>query len=139
MPKKLPPGEAELRKKLRDKERITKWRKDNPEKYKAQWKRRSEKQSEYYQQNKEKINSQYLKRIYGITTEDYNSILSEQDNTCAICKEECVSGRKLAVDHNHNNSKVRGLLCCKCNRGLGNFHDNLDFLRSAVLYLEKYS
>ena len=139
MPKKLPPGEAERRKKLRDKERVANWRKENPDKYKAQWRRRKEKHAAYYQENKEKINSQYLERLYGIDMENYNNILSEQNNSCAICNKECVSGRKLAVDHNHDTGEVRGLLCCKCNRGLGNFHDNLDLLRSAVLYLEKYS
>ena len=139
MPKKLPPGEADRRKKMRDKERLAKWRKNNPEKYKQQWQRRKDKQAEYYQNNKDEWHSRLIGRTYGISLEEYNDILSEQKNVCAICKNECVSGKKLAVDHNHDNGKVRGLLCCRCNRGLGNFSDNLDLLRSAVLYLEKYS
>ena len=139
MPKKLPPGEAERRKKLRDKERVAKWRKNNPEKYKQQWERRSEKQAEYYQNNKDDWHSRLIERNYGITSEDYDLMLSNQENVCAICEDECISGKKLAVDHNHDTGEVRGLLCCKCNRGLGNFNDNLDLLRSAVLYLEKYS
>jgi len=80
-----------------------------------------------------------LNRTYGIGLEKYNSLLSEQSGVCAICKTECVSGKKLAVDHNHDTGEVRVLLCCKCNRGLGNFGDNLDRLEEAVLYLQRYS
>jgi hypothetical protein len=138
MPQKLPPGEAERRKKMRDKERVSKWRKDNPEKYKQQWQRRRDKQAEYYQENKEDWHSRLLKKEYGISLLDYNNMLIEQQNVCDICKNKCVSGKNLAVDHDHDTGKVRGLLCCKCNRGLGNFNDNLDLLEYAVLYLKKH-
>ena len=138
MPKTLPPGEAQRRKKERDKARQKKWREENPEKYREQWMRRKDQQAVRYQEHKEEISDAYLQKTYGITTDDYNRMLTEQNNTCAICGDECVSGKKLAVDHNHDTGAVRGLLCCKCNRGLGIFNDQLDLLRSAVLYLEKY-
>lgn len=94
---------------------------------------------EYYAKNKQRAFERYLKNTYQITLEEYNAALEKQSGVCDICKEKCVSGRQLAVDHNHDTGEVRGLLCCKCNRGLGNFGDNLDLLRNAVLYLEKYS
>ncbi len=121
-------------------EKVKKWREDNPEKFKAQYDRANKKKKEqqYYQKNKEVIFENYLKRTYDINLEHYNTLSEKQGGVCAICNQECVSGRRLAVDHNHDTGEVRGLLCCMCNRGLGNLGDNLDRLRAAVLYLEKY-
>ena len=123
------------------KERQKRWRLNNPEKYKAQRVRAEQKRRErgYYEKNSDTIFENYLKRTYNIDLNKYNSLFEEQSGVCAICKQECVSGRKLAVDHNHDTGEVRGLLCCRCNRGIGNLDDSLDKLKSAVLYLEKYS
>ena len=123
------------------KERQKRWRLNNPEKYKAQRVRAEQKRRErgYYEKNSNTIFENYLKRTYNIDLNKYNSLFEEQSGVCAICKQECVSGRKLAVDHNHDTGEVRGLLCCRCNRGIGNLDDSLDKLKSAVLYLEKYS
>ena len=121
-------------------EKLKRWREKNPEKFKAQYDRANKKKKEqqYYQENKEVIFDNYLKRTYGTNLEHYNNLSEEQGGVCAICNQECVSGRRLAVDHNHDTGEVRGLLCCMCNRGLGNLGDNIDRLRAAVLYLEKY-
>lgn len=55
-----------------------------------------------------------LKKKYGLTLEQYHEILKKQDGKCAICK--CLpNGNHLAVDHNHETGKIRGLLCMKCN------------------------
>ena len=121
-------------------EKVKKWREDNTEKFKAQKKRENDKRKAagYYKKNEAKIFDSYLKRTYNTDLLSYNLLLEEQGGTCAICKEECPSGRRLAQDHCHDTGKNRGLLCCKCNRGLGNLNDDLDRLRAAVLYLEKY-
>ena len=42
----------------------------------------------------------------------------------------------LVMDHNHKNGKFRGMLCNHCNRGLGNFKDNIQNLEKAILYLK---
>ena len=60
-----------------------------------------------------------LKKNYGITIEEYETLLDNQNGVCYICQNECPSGRRLAVDHCHETDKIRGLLCCKCNTGLG--------------------
>lgn len=102
----------------------------------------------YYEKNKEK--SLAYSRIYsrnktyGITEEIYNTILNKQGGGCAICglKETAVGKitkrvKPLSVDHDHNTGKIRGLLCEKCNHGLGWFMDNKELLINAVNYLER--
>jgi hypothetical protein len=74
------------------------------------------------------------KRVYGITTEDYNRMLARQHGACAICKQRY--GQKLCIDHCHATRKVRGLLCHRCNVGLGCYADDPSFLREAAAYLE---
>jgi hypothetical protein len=82
-----------------------------------------------------------LKRKYGITLEDYSNMLKDQDYKCLICglSEVDLEGRALHVDHCHTTSVVRGLLCYRCNLGLGNFMDNTQNLENAIKYLGGYS
>ena len=124
----------------KEKDKLKKWRQANPDKVKAQRDRANQKRRNngYYEANKDAIFNNYLKNNYNIDLNKYNTLLTEQSNACAICEKKCVSGKRLAVDHNHDTGEVRGLLCCRCNRGLGNLDDDLDKLRSAVLYLERY-
>jgi hypothetical protein len=79
------------------------------------------------------------KRRYGITQEQYEGMLEKQNHRCAICETDTVGRNHTAfhVDHNHDTGKVRGLLCDKCNRGLGYFNDNPDFLKKASEYLNE--
>jgi hypothetical protein len=80
-----------------------------------------------------------LKHRYGITTDDYDTMLVEQNGVCAICKVNTAGGRgsesKLAVDHDHTTGKVRGLLCGMCNQGIGMFKDDVFLLEKAINYL----
>lgn len=77
-----------------------------------------------------------IRRQYGITLAEYDAMLEAQDYKCAICgNEDEVEGRRLAIDHCHETNKIRGLLCGKCNRGLGLFYDNIDLLEKAKQYL----
>ena len=80
----------------------------------------------------------HYKRKYGITLETYELMLRAQDYTCAICGTAAVKSRnkKLVVDHCHDTGKVRGLLCNKCNVGLGQFGDNKEVLLKALAYLD---
>lgn len=74
---------------------------------------------------------------YGVTPEQFDQLLSEQQGACAICRQQPDEGRVLHVDHDHHTKKIRGLLCDTCNGGLGMFKDQQDLLRAAVAYLEK--
>lgn len=95
----------------------------------------------YQQMNALSMKNYTLKRKFGITLEDYDEMIAAQENKCAICQlpqELNVLKRKLAVDHNHKTKQVRGLLCDKCNRGLGFFGDNFGILFKAAEYLRKW-
>lgn len=76
-----------------------------------------------------------LKRLYGITFEEYVEIYKKQNGVCAICKKECKTRKSLSVDHDHSTNAVRGLLCNRCNRAIGMFEDSKELLESAIKYL----
>lgn len=95
--------------------------------------------SNIYRENKNVYKEKKLIRTYGITLEEYNNMLLQQNELCAICgNKNLPNSGSLAVDHNHTTGKVRGLLCIMCNRGLGNFYDNTEYLTKAIEYLNKY-
>lgn len=77
-----------------------------------------------------------LKAVYGWTIEKYEEVSRTQNNVCAICKKVCPSGRLLSVDHCHKTGKIRGLLCMRCNKGLGSFNDNIENMLIAIDYLK---
>ena len=61
------------------------------------------------------------KFIFGL--DRYNELLKSQGGGCAICFVKPTKTR-LSVDHCHATGLIRGLLCMRCNRGYGLFHDN---------------
>jgi hypothetical protein len=84
----------------------------------------------------------FLMKSYSMTPEQYNSMLEKQEHKCAICKIESSSmtGKKkhLCIDHSHKTGMVRGLLCDKCNRGIGLLNDNIITIKSAIDYLNSF-
>jgi hypothetical protein len=70
---------------------------------------------------------------HGITMEKYDTLLLQQGGKCAICRKTV----QLSIDHDHNTGKVRGLLCKRCNSGLGFFADEPERLQTAIDYLTK--
>lgn len=80
-----------------------------------------------------------LKSTYGITPEQYEEMLAAQGGCCAICHAKKPGGRTklFFIDHCHTTGKVRGLLCMRCNTGLGLFMDNQKFLSNAISYLKE--
>lgn len=75
--------------------------------------------------------------MYGITPQEYAQRLLDQGGVCAICGKSCMTGKALAVDHDHDTLEVRGLLCGKCNQAIGLLHHDTDLLLSAIVYLKK--
>lgn len=118
-----------------DRERNKRWCKNNPEKNR-------EKQKRWRINNPEKLKKEKvkykLKKKYGITILEYNSMLFKQSGVCAICGNVATGGRRLSVDHDHASGNVRGLLCQNCNAGLGLFKENINSLGAAISYLMEY-
>lgn len=75
-------------------------------------------------------------RSYGITVDDYNRMLEDQDGGCYICG-GTDKDRALSIDHDHSTGTVRGLLCSNHNRALGLLGDNPELLVAAHRYLVK--
>lgn len=78
-----------------------------------------------------------LRKKFGISQLQYESLSQEQNHVCFICRDVDDFSDVLAVDHCHKNGHVRGLLCRNCNRALGQFQDNVEFLERAVVYLKR--
>ena len=71
-----------------------------------------------------------------LTEDEYEAMLEAQGGVCAICKEK-PKGSRLAVDHLAGTDNVRGLLCNRCNLGLGHYRDDPDLLKAAIEYLQQ--
>lgn len=109
-----------LRNKEKKKEASRAWKKANPDKAKG------------YRKNERDLR---LRRVYGITLEEYEAMYEIQNGLCAICNKE-ETNKLLAVDHCHGTGKVRGLLCAKCNQGIGHFNDDSNLLERAIKYVQ---
>jgi hypothetical protein len=77
---------------------------------------------------------QQLKQ-YGITLEAYEKLLERQGSACAICREKFIATPHL--DHCHLTGRVRGLVCRRCNTGLGCFRDDESVMLAAITYLRR--
>jgi hypothetical protein len=94
----------------------------------------------YYNSPKGRIarKNRELKRKYGITMKDFDSIYRHQEGKCAICKITLLMlGRDTCIDHSHKSGKIRGILCAKCNKALGLFADSYNRLLSAAEYIRE--
>lgn len=77
-----------------------------------------------------------LRKNFGLTLIQYNSLHTLQQGLCTICHRPQIGGKSLSVDHNHVTGKVRGLLCSRCNTALGSSQDSIITLKDAITYLE---
>lgn len=104
---------------------------------------RREISSEWRKNNLEKDrlahHKNHIKTRYGLDYADFERMVKEQNNCCAICGyQEARPEYNLHVDHCHKSGKVRALLCGPCNKGLGCFRDNPQTVRAAANYLEEH-
>ena len=132
------------------KQKSKRWRENNPERAKeiyaayadANREKISQRSKDWYAQNKERAaKSARIAKLkkYGITEKDYQEILASQGFKCAICgaDHQETKDAALRVDHCHETGTVRGLLCNKCNTGLGLLGDTADAIMKAAAYLTK--
>ena len=81
-----------------------------------------------------------LKHFYGLSLVKYNAMVKQQGGCCAICRTDKFGGYGCwDVDHCHDTGVVRGLLCHRCNMGLGQFKHDVQILRVAADYLQKFT
>lgn len=88
-------------------------------------------------ERREQIKYAVAKNHYGITKNQILEMRQVQQDRCLICSASLV--KKFHIDHNHETTAVRGLLCLLCNVGMGSFKDNPSLLRRAAFYLESRS
>jgi hypothetical protein len=81
-----------------------------------------------------------LKRKYDISEKDYSDMIKSGNGKCWICgykpKKNHSKFDRLVIDHDHKTKKARGVVCVRCNHGLGYVDDSL-FMSHALRYLEK--
>lgn len=75
-----------------------------------------------------------LKTIYGISPDEHQLLHQQANHCCQICGQ---NKHRLVVDHDHDSGMIRGVLCDKCNRGLGFFDDNPVKFQQAIDYLKR--
>lgn len=139
--RKLP----DYREKELAKEREAYWR--DPES-KRQYKRN--RNASLRAENPEKIsrdNKRWaLKTTYRMTIKRFEELLASQGSRCAVCNNVFAGERDCHVDHDHSccpgkkscGKCVRGILCGKCNIGLGSFMDSAQVLVLAAEYLRRF-
>lgn len=122
-----------------ERERYRRMFERDPEAVRARARKRS---LAYHHRNRDKQNAKIrarrMVRNFGITVAQYDEMLEKQGGVCAICGQACSSGRRLAIDHDHETGRVRALLCGNCNNGMGKFLENPDLLRKAANYIEMH-
>lgn len=77
-----------------------------------------------------------LKKAYGITEETFEALVQSQGGKCAICRDVLKREKRgTHIDHDHATGAIRGILCVKCNAGLGQFKDDPERLQAAARYI----
>ena len=107
---------------------VSDWHKRNPNR----WRETRDPQA-HREASKRDYHKNGLMRLYGITAAERDRQAEIQGFACAVCRTETL----LHIDHCHGSGVVRGLLCGKCNRGLGLFGDDPELLERAITYLRE--
>ncbi len=90
----------------------------------------------YRRKNRERYVGYALKRHYGMTLEQYRTLLQSQSRLCGICHCSLVGLSRVCVDHDHGSNRIRGLLCNDCNLMLGYAQDSITRLQAGIVYLQ---
>ncbi len=116
-------------------------RKEYHRKYRLKHKKQiQEHNNQYRQQNPDRLRN----KAHNLAEGEYQQMLKQQNGVCAICglietvKTHEGKVRSLSIDHNHITGKIRGLLCNKCNNGIGKLsvdEHGTELLCSAISYI----
>lgn len=96
---------------------------------------------QWYLENKKEIGEANIKRYYlrkyGITIEAKQRKIEIQENKCGICS-DFIDMKNGHLDHDHKTGLIRGVLCSKCNQGIGMFRESYQILSNAIEYLDQH-
>lgn len=158
MPQKLSDANNSQTIRERNRDYMRRWRENNPEKARESSRRCREKNPEKARENErrwrannlekaraakrnwrannpERMRENDLRHKYGITLAEFEALNQKQNGLCGICHKTCSKNKILSVDHCHKTGRVRGLLCSKCNKGLGLFNDDFSLLIRAANHI----
>jgi len=106
--------------------KVRRWQQANPERVRAS-------QLKHRQRYPLQLRRLHLRSKFGMTLEDYDGLLAAQEGGCAICGEQPTGGQSMHIDHWQTD--VRGILCVRCNNGLGQFKESPELLLRAAEYV----
>lgn len=94
-------------------------------------------------QRKQEARESWLRRKFNLTASEYDEMLRGQGGVCAICGQperlmRQGRTRRLAIDHDHQTGRVRGLLCASCNVVLGHLRDDPEWAATFVARMTTY-
>lgn len=112
-----------------DKKAVEKYRLSHKDKKREVQKRYGQKNYWYYRERN------WKRQGVDMNGQLFESMFMSQGKACAICSDPI--DHKAHVDHEHDTGRIRGLLCGLCNKGLGQFKDDVTRLASAVKYLNE--
>ena len=119
----------------RERDRV---RKANDPEYRVRKQESSKKAKACNPEKYRKLGRKGLLKRYNLTVQEYEQMYQAQNGLCAVCGNPQVTGKQLSVDHDHVTGLVRGLLCVRCNYGIGYFQENISFLENAIAYLHAF-
>ncbi len=123
-------------------ERTLRWQHNNKDKVAAmskRWRQNNrdrvrERERVYHQSHRVRRNLQSTLSRYRMKAEEYKRLLERSGGKCEICGKPFT--KTPHVDHCHESKRVRGLLCGRCNTGLGQLQHNSEVLKNAIRYLK---
>jgi hypothetical protein len=104
------------------------WQEANKERY-------LERQRQYRESGARKYREEHLRQAFGLSEADYRNMLERQGGGCAICGDPPNVRISLHVDHDHGTGEIRGLLCVRCNNGIGLLRESPDVMGRAIRYV----
>ncbi len=83
-------------------------------------------------------------KVFGLTPEQHKDMEARFNGTCYLCRKSPTPNKfgtlkVLAIDHDHETGRIRGLLCHRCNTGLGHLGDDAKGIQKALDYVSPRS
>lgn len=90
-------------------------------------------------EERQKIREYGLKKKYGLTMEQWDTLFYGQGRCCAVCKTDRPTSKGWQTDHCHSSGKVRGILCSNCNVVLGLVNEDVGTMQTMIEYVRNHN